>query len=81
MIIGQYLIIELGLNTEGSNLQITWDDAVIFWRNMDATTAKSYYGERIDKGLKIITKILDANCSKTNLYEAVQEAVHLTDKN
>ena len=44
MIIGQYLIIELGIYTKGSDLLITWDDAAIPLCGMDATTANVYYG-------------------------------------
>ena len=72
MIIGRDLSIELGIDTKGSDLSITWDNAAIPWRDMDASTSDAYYGEEINKDLKMITNILDDNYSKADIDEFVQ---------
>ena len=45
MIIGRDIIIELGIDTKGRDLSITWGDAAIPLRDMNATTSGAYYGE------------------------------------
>ena len=80
MIIGRDLIIDLEIDTKGSNTSITWDDNAMPWRNTDATTAYAYCDKRINKDLKIIKKILNDNYSKANIDKVIQKSVHLTDE-
>ena len=79
MIIGRDIISELGIDVKGSDLSISWSDAAIPWRDMDATTNDAFLAySPIHQPEKRTTKILDATYKAADLKEIVQSAAHLT---
>jgi hypothetical protein len=78
MIIGQDLITDLGLDINGSDLSIFWDDAAIPWRDIDATINDAFLSYRPShQPEKSTRKILDATYKKADLKEIVDSADHL----
>ena len=65
LIIGRDLMSEIGLDVLASNQTLTWDDAIIPWRNMDSKTTDAFFydGKQMkpqEKELKKLKNILDA---------------------
>ena len=71
MTIGRDLIRSLGIDIDGSDMTIHWDDAAIPWRNIDSTTntvfALSQYNATFNSENKRMKRILDAKYSKAHL--------------
>ena len=80
MIIGRDLIISLGIDIHGSEMNIHWDDAAIPWRDIDSTTndvfALSQHNAPFNSEKKM-KRILDAKYSKADIKTIAESSTHL----
>jgi hypothetical protein len=85
MVIGRDLMIELGLDTLGSNQSIVWDDAAIPWREYDSTLEDAFMydlhgadNHPFTKEVRRMSEILDAKYEKADLKAISENASHLS---
>ena len=71
MIIGRDLIRSLGIDINGADMTIQWDDAAIPWRNIDSTTndvfALSQYNALFNSETNRMKRILNAKYTKADI--------------
>ena len=81
MIIGTDLMRELGLKLDFKDLTITWDEAVMPFKNRDDTFETGFYqadSTAVLESTERIKRILDAKYEKIDVREYVKESKHLT---
>ena len=79
MIIGRDLMTAIGLDIRRSDQAIQWEDAILPWRNIDATGDEVYLATPHGAEIKRLTEILDAKYKKADLRKVVAKATHLSD--
>ena len=81
MIIGRYLIISLGIDIDGSDMTIHWNDSAIPWRDIDFTRndlfALTQYNALLNSETKRMKSILDARYKKADLESIAETSTHL----
>ena len=81
MIIGRDLIISLGIDIHGVDMNIHWDYAAIPWRDIDSTAkdvfALSQHNAPFNAETKRMKRILDAKYSKASIKTIAESSTHL----
>ena len=81
MIIGHDLIRSLGIDIQGVDMTIHWDDAAIPWRDIYPTAkyvfALSQHNAPFNAETKIMKRILDAKYSKVDIKTIAEISTHL----
>ena len=81
MIIGRDIIISLGIDIHGGDMNIHWDDVAIPWRDIDFTAkdlfALSQHNAPFNAETKRMKRILDAKYSKADIKTITESSTHI----